>query len=217
MATIDPMPDLPQCGLFRHEAQSAMTAPRLILASTSPYRRELLGKLGLAFEAIAPDIPETPRADETPAALATRLAAEKARAVAGRLDGGLVIGSDQVAVLDGRLLGKPLDRDHTFQQLRRSAGRSVVFHTAVCVVDAATGEAKADLDRCTVVFRPLTDAQIERYVERERPFDCAGGFKAEGLGIALFERIEGEDPNALVGLPLIRLTRLLEAFGVAVL
>lgn len=189
---------------------------RLILASTSPYRRELLAKLGLPFDCIAPGVDETPLPGEAPAALAARLAAEKALSVARVSPDGWVIGADQVAVLDGEKLGKPMTRGHTLAQLRKASGKTMEFHTALCVVDAATLETKADIDRCAVVFRELSPGQIERYVDRDRPYDCAGGFKSEGLGIALFERFEGEDPNTLVGLPLIRLVRLLEAFGVAV-
>jgi septum formation protein len=162
-------------------------------------------------------VDEERRYNEPPDALAPRLAAEKALAVARRFPDHLVIGSDQVAVLDGELLGKPVTRDNAIHQLRKASGRSVRFYTALCVANAATGEIKTDLDLCTVVFRPLADGQIARYVDREQPYDCAGAFKSEGLGIALFERIEGEDPNALIGLPLIRLIRLLEAFGVEVL
>lgn len=189
----------------------------LILASTSPYRRQLLEKLGLCFAAASPGVDERREEGEPPEALASRLATEKAQAVAQRFPEHLVIGSDQVAELDGELLGKPLTRENAIGQLRRCSGRAVRFHTAVCVVNAATGETRMEIDLCVVVFRPLTEAQIGRYVDREHPYDCAGSFKSEGLGIALFERIEGDDPNALVGLPLIRLTRLLEAFGVGVL
>jgi septum formation protein len=188
-----------------------------MLASTSAYRRALLEKLGLPFDTAAPDVDESPRPGEPPAALAQRLATAKALAVASRHPDSLVIGSDQVADLDGEPLGKPLTRANTISQLQNASGRSVRFYTALCVANSATGDIKTDLDVCTVVFRPLTDTQIERYVDRERPLDCAGGFKSEGLGIVLFERIEGEDPNALVGLPLIRLVRLLEAFGVGVI
>jgi septum formation protein len=191
--------------------------PRLILASSSPYRQELLGKLGLPFDSVAPGIPERPLDQEPPDVLALRLATEKALAVARRCADSLVIGSDQVAVLDGEQLAKPLNRDNAIRQLTKASGRTVQFHTALCVANSASGETKTDVDLCSVVFRPLSDEQIERYVDRDRPFECAGGFKSEGLGIVLFERIEGDDPNALVGLPLIRLVRLLEAFGVAVL
>lgn len=190
---------------------------RLILASTSPYRGQLLRKLGLTFEAIAPGVTETFLHGETPGTLALRLAGEKAHAVAKQHPGSLVIGSDQVAFLDGEILSKPLSRANTLLQLQRASGRTVQFYTAVCIVNSATGEQKADLDLCSVVFRHLRAEQIERYVDRDHPYDCAGGFKSEGLGIVLFERIEGEDPNALVGLPLIRLVRILETFGVEVL
>jgi septum formation protein len=187
---------------------------RLILASSSPYRQELLRKLRLDFEAVSPAIEETALPNEPPAGLAIRLAAEKASAVARGLADGLIIGSDQVAVLEGRRLSKPLTRENAIAQLRRASGKSVEFFTGVCVLNAANGELKSDLDRCSVVFRKLADAQIERYIDLDRPFDCASGFKSEGLGIALLERFAGEDPNALVGLPLIRLIRLLEAFNV---
>ncbi len=194
-----------------------MATPNIILASTSPYRRELLGKLGLRFETAAPGVAETPLPGEHPAALARRLAEAKALAVARGFPGSLIVGSDQVAVLDGEQLGKPMHRDNAIAQLRKASGRPVAFYTALCVMDSASLETKTEMDLCRVVFRTLSTDQIERYVDRDRPYDCAGGFKSEGLGIALFERFEGEDPNALVGLPLIRLTRLLEAFGVAVL
>ncbi len=190
---------------------------RLILASSSPYRQEILKKLGLPFEAIPPAISEIPRDREPPDALALRLATEKAWAVAHRHADSLVIGSDQVAWLDGKQLTKPMDRRNAIHQLRGARGRTVEFYTALCVANSTTGETKSDLDLCKVTFRCLSEEQIARYVDRDRPFDCAGGFKAEGLGIVLFERIEGEDPNALIGLPLIRLVRLLEAFGVGVL
>lgn len=191
--------------------------PRLVLASTSPYRRELLEKLGLPFEIVAPGVTEDRSEGESPDTLALRLATEKALAVVGQLANGLVIGSDQVAVLDDEPLGKPRTRENAICQLRRASGRAMQFYTALCVADAATGITKIDLDVCTVVFRTLAEEQIARYVDREQPLDCAGAFKSEKLGIALIERIEGDDPNSLVGLPLIRLIRLLEIFGVAVL
>ncbi|HYE37056.1 MAG TPA: nucleoside triphosphate pyrophosphatase [Methylocaldum sp.] len=187
------------------------------MASGSIYRQDLLRKLGLSFDAVSPGITETPEADEAPDRLALRLAKEKAAAVAHRFPDSLIIGSDQVAVLSGKQLTKPMTRDNTVRQLRAASGRCVTFYTAVCVLKTSTGEMKADIDRCLVHFRKLTDREIERYVDREQPFDCAGGFKSEGLGIVLFERFEGEDPNALIGLPLIRLARLLESFGMAVI
>jgi len=190
---------------------------KIVLASSSSYRQHLLEKLGLKFESVSPEISETAKVDETPNCLALRLAKEKAAAVGSRFPDSLIIGSDQVAVLNGKQLVKPMSRDNAVRQLRAASGQCVEFYTAVCVLNTATGEMKADIDRCLVHFRKLSDKEIERYVDRERPFDCAGGFKSEGLGIVLFERFEGEDPNALIGLPLIRLARLLESFGVAVI
>lgn len=190
---------------------------RLVLASSSRYRQALLAKLGLVFEAVAPDIDETPRPAETAAALSARLALEKAQALAGQFPEHLIIGSDQVALLDGLQLGKPGNHAATVAQLQACAGNTVEFLTSVCVLDAATGKALLDTDCTRVRFRALTGPQIERYVQREQPYDCAGGFKSEALGIALLATLETGDPNALVGLPLIRLVRLLEAFGVDVL
>ncbi len=184
-----------------------------MLASTSRYRRELLARLVADFDVVAPDVDETPGAGETPAALAARLAEAKARAVAAGAPGALVIGSDQVAELDGRPIGKPGTPERARAQLAASAGRTVVFHTAVCLVDTRSGAVNAAIDRTEVVFRPLSADEIARYVERDNPLDAAGGFKAEGAGIALFERIESTDPTALIGLPLILLSRLLRGAG----
>lgn len=188
----------------------------ILLASTSRYRRELLSRLGLEFHAVAPDVDEAPLPREAPADLAIRLATAKARAVAALQPGTLVIGSDQVADLDGKPLGKPGSAAAAKAQLAASSGRSVLFHTAVCVVDARTQPAQEyrASDLTHVVFRPLDTAEIARYVTVERPLDCAGSFKCEGLGISLFERIDSADPTALVGLPLIALARLLRAAGV---
>ena len=190
---------------------------RIVLASTSPYRRELMERLGLPFEAAAPRVEESPIAGEHPAALVRRLAESKARAVAAVFPNALIVGSDQVAVLDGERLGKPGTHEAAVKQLTRASGRPVEFLTGLCLLDAASGTASVDLVPSRVVFRVLGAAQIERYLERERPYDAAGSFKSEGLGIALFERIEGEDPTALVGLPLIRLTAMLAEAGVDVL
>lgn len=187
---------------------------KIVLASSSTYRQSLLKKLGLEFEAVSPEVAEIPDFNEGPDSQALRLAKEKAAAVAPRFPDSLIIGSDQVAVLNGRQLVKPMTRDNAIRQLRESSGECVAFYTAACVLNATTGEMKTDIDRCAVYFRSLSDQEIERYVDRERPFDCAGGFKSEGLGIVLFEKFEGEDPSALVGLPLIRLARLLTSFGV---
>jgi septum formation protein len=164
----------------------------------------------------APGVDEAALQDEPHAQLAVRLAREKALAVAVRSPGSLVIGSDQVASLDGIQLAKPLTRDRAIAQLSASSGKTVLFHTAVCLVDADTGMVLEDIDLCRVVFRSLTPAQIERYVEREHVLDCAGSFKSEGLGISLIEKVEGDDPNALMGLPLIKLSRLLAKCGLEI-
>nr|WP_221281910.1 Maf family nucleotide pyrophosphatase [Chiayiivirga flava] len=187
----------------------------MVLASTSLYRRALLERFGLRFEAVAPDVDETALPDERPAALASRLAREKARAVARRRPDAVVIGSDQVADLDGRALGKPGGFEAARRQLHDCAGRSVLFHTAVCVVDGARGTEQAFVDVTRVVFRVLRDDEIVRYLHAEQPYDCAGSFKCEGLGAALFERIETVDPTALIGLPLIALADALRGCGYA--
>ncbi|HSV68792.1 MAG TPA: Maf family nucleotide pyrophosphatase [Methylibium sp.] len=187
--------------------------PRLILGSTSRYRRELLERLGLPFESVAPQVDETPLAGEAPAALAERLAWAKAREVATRHADAVVIGSDQVAELDGQAIGKPGTHDNAVAQLRAMSGRAVVFHTALAVLRPATGYAELRRVPVTVRFRTLGDAEIETYLRAERPYDCAGSAKSEGLGIALLEAIESDDPTALVGLPLIATARLLRAAG----
>ncbi len=186
----------------------------LVLASTSPYRRALLARLGLAFDATTPQVDETRHPDEPPQALVLRLAEAKARAVAPRFRHALIIGSDQVACLDGQILGKPHDRTTAIHQLQAASGRSVLFQTGLCLLNAATGQAQTLVEPFRVHFRTLTRQQIENYLDHEQPYDCAGSFKSEGLGIALFERLEGDDPNALIGLPLIRLVTMLEAAGV---
>jgi septum formation protein len=185
---------------------------RLILASTSPYRRELLARLGLAFAVLRPEVDETPTADETPAALARRLAAMKAAAVAARHAGAWVIGSDQVAESEGRPLGKPGTRAVAIAQLTAMSGRTVRFLTAVSLTRAGDRSHEA-LDTTIVRFRKLANSEIERYVDREQAFDCAGSFKSEGLGISLFDAIESNDPTALVGLPLMAAARLLREAG----
>ena len=193
------------------------TTRALILGSTSPYRRELLARLRLPFEVAAPDVDETPQAGEAPRDLACRLALAKARAVAARHPAAVVIGSDQVADLGGRPLGKPGTHERAVAQLRQMRGRTVVFQTAVAVVCQATGFAEVDLAPVRVKFRDLTDDEIETYLRAETPYDCAGSAKSEGLGIALLESIENDDPTALVGLPLIRTVRLLRAAGLPLL
>lgn len=197
---------------------SAPAARRpLVLASTSPYRRELLARLRLDFTVHAPDVDETPHPDEAPEALVKRLAQAKARAAAPAHPDALIIGSDQVAVLSGRILGKPGDAENARLQLLHASGRSVRFAIGLALLDSASGRMQADVVPFEVVFRRLNREQIDRYLERDRPFNCAGSFRSEGLGIALFERLAGDDPTALMGLPLIRLTRMLEAEGVQVL
>jgi septum formation protein len=190
----------------------------LVLASTSSYRRDLLTRLGAPFRQQSPQVDETPHIGETPSQLAVRLATTKARAVAASNPHALVIGSDQVADCAGRILGKPGTIENARRQLAASAGQEVVFHTAVCLIDthAPMPRELNALDTTIVAFHPLDEAEIERYLQRERPLDCAGSFKAEGLGIGLFEHIASQDPTALIGLPLIALCRLLREMGFAV-
>ena len=190
------------------------TPPRLILGSTSRYRRELLERLRLPFTVESPGVDETPLAGEGPADMAQRLALAKAHAVAQLHPDAVVIGSDQVADLDGEAIGKPGSHERALEQLRSMSGRSVVFQTAVAVVCAASGFADSALAQVRVRFRTLSDTQIERYLRLEQPYDCAGSAKAEALGIALLESIESDDPTALIGLPLIRTCALLRAAGI---
>ena len=187
---------------------------RLLLASTSPYRRELLSRLCIPFDVVRPEVDEAPLSGESPLALARRLAAAKAEAIATREGDAWVIGSDQVAELDGRPLGKPGNRDAALAQLASMSGRSVAFRTAVSVMHRDLGRFDA-IDTTVVRFRGLAAEEIARYVDIEQPFDCAGSFKSEGLGIVLFDAIETSDPTALVGLPLIATARLLRQAGFA--
>jgi septum formation protein len=185
--------------------------PALILASTSRYRQELLSRLRIPFEAVAPEVDETALPGEAPAALAERLALAKARAVAARFPGAVVLGSDQVAELDGNAIGKPGTHENAAGQLRRMSGREVVFQTAVAVV--APGVTAIERAEVRVRFRELSDAAIEAYLRADEPYDCAGSAKVESLGIALLEAVESDDPTALVGLPLIRTCALLRRAG----
>ncbi|WP_247596869.1 Maf family nucleotide pyrophosphatase [Hydrogenophaga sp. PAMC20947] len=189
----------------------------LILGSTSRYRQELLTRLGRPFQTVAPEVDETPQPGESPADLAVRLAMAKAWEVARRFPEAVVIGSDQVADLHGTPLGKPGTHERAVAQLQRMRGETVVFQTAVAVVCQATGFERCDLAAVRVVFRHLGDAEIETYLRTEQPYDCAGSAKSEGLGIALLERIDNDDPTALIGLPLIRTCQLLRAAGVSIL
>lgn len=192
-----------------------MSSPRIVLGSTSRYRAGLLRRIIDDFEQVAPHTDETPRPGEAPPARAARLAEAKARAAASNVRDALVIGSDQVATLAGAVLRKPGSMEIAHEQLRASSGKHVDFFTGLCVFDTRTGHGRSALDHTRVVFRELTDAEIDRYLERERPLDCAGSFKSEALGITLFDRIESVDPTALVGLPLIALARLLREAGLA--
>ena len=194
--------------------KSTQSRRPLVLGSTSRYRREMLQRLGLPFEVAAPDIDEAPLPGELPVATALRLSEAKARAVATRYAAALVIGSDQVADCDSRAVSKPGDRENARRELRALSGRSIVFHTGVALVDAASGRCQREMVDVVSVFRALTDAEIDAYLDREAPYDCAGGVKSEALGIALFESITADDPTALVGLPLIALCRMLRAEGV---
>jgi septum formation protein len=187
--------------------------PNLVLASSSPYRRALLERLGLPFSTASPDVDETPRPNEAPQVLVLRLAEAKARAIACDHPNALIIGSDQVACIDDEILGKPGDRARAIAQLQRASGRTLVFQTGLCLLNTSSAQAQTLVEPFRVHFRMLSPRQIEGYVDRERPFDCAGSFKSEGLGIALFERLEGDDPNTLIGLPLIRLIAMLESQG----
>lgn len=189
---------------------------QLILASSSPFRRELLSRLLLPFKVVTPEVDETPHPGEAPQALVERLAIAKAAAVAAAHAGALVIGSDQVAVQGERIIGKPGTHATAVAQLRAASGQRVTLYTGLALINSATGKTHCEVIPYSTVFRTLTDAQIESYLRREQPYNCAGSLRSEGLGIALLERFEGDDPTALIGLPLIRLTHMLEAEGVVV-
>ncbi|WP_104399312.1 Maf family protein [Vibrio penaeicida] len=189
------------------------TTPELILASTSPFRRSILEKLNLPFSVASPNCEETIHEDETPQALVLRLAELKARSCP-TLSPALIIGSDQVCVIDGKIVGKPHTREKAIKQLQAQSGKSITFYTGVALYNTENDDCDVELDTFVVHFRQLTDSMIENYVNKEEPYFCAGGFKSEGLGIALFERLEGKDPNTLVGLPLITLTAMLEKQGI---
>ena len=189
----------------------------VILGSTSRYRKELLSRLRIPFEVAAPEVDETPFKDEAPAELALRLALAKAQAVAEKFPHAVVIGSDQVADLEGTPLGKPGNHPNAVLQLQRMRGKTVIFQTALSVVCLETGFEKTDIAAVKVKFRHLTDAEIEAYLLAEEPYDCAGSAKSEGLGIALLDAIDNDDPTALVGLPLIRTCQMLSAAGVKLL
>jgi septum formation protein len=190
---------------------------RLVLASGSAYRKALLERLGLPFEVALPEVDESPQAEEPPAVTALRLSSSKASALAHVYPDALIIGSDQVASSGGRRYGKPSDHQNAVRQLRELSGRTVQFDTGVALYDAQTGQAQTKVVPCRVTFRNLEDALIERYLQKEKPYDCAGAAKAEGLGIALIAKIETEDPTSLIGLPLIALCEMLKRAGLPVL
>jgi len=190
---------------------------KLILASSSPYRRELLDRLKIPFEVMAPEVDETPRPGEMPEKLVERLAVEKAQKIAWQIPGALVIGSDQVAVYNGSIVGKPHHHDKAVEQLRSASGRTVTLYTGLALVNADTRRVQREVIPYRVTFRVLTDTQIESYLRLEQPYSCAGSVKSEGLGIALLEKFEGDDPNTLIGLPLIRLVRMLENEGIKII
>lgn len=181
----------------------------LVLASTSPFRRQLLEKLGLPFDCAAPDVDETPHPGETPRHLVLRLAQAKAQAMAERYPQHLIIGSDQVCLLDGEITGKPKSEENARRQLALASGNVVTFYTGLALYNSATGALQTECEPFDVHFRHLSEQEIDDYVRKERPLHCAGSFKCEGLGIALFERLEGRDPNTLIGLPLIALCQML--------
>ncbi|EHH0324018.1 septum formation inhibitor Maf [Salmonella enterica] len=183
--------------------------PRLILASTSPWRRALLEKLTIPFECAAPEVDETPIQGEAPRQLVLRLAQAKAQSLAHRYPAHLIIGSDQICVLDGEITGKPLTEENARQQLLKARGNIVTFYTGLALYNSATGHLQTEVEPFDVHFRHLSETEIEDYVRKERPLHCAGSFKSEGLGIVLFERLEGRDPNTLIGLPLIALCQML--------
>lgn len=189
----------------------------LILASSSPFRRDLLTRLDIPFICCSPDIDESPLANEKPEDTALRLSQEKARKVAAQYPQALIIGCDQVATLDGLQIGKPGTHANAVRQLQSMRGREVTFHSALCLYNAATGTIQADVVPYVVEFRMLSDAQIENYLHKEQPYNCAGSAKSEGLGIALIARMEGTDPNALIGLPLIRLITMLQNEGLTII
>ncbi len=191
-----------------------MTPTTLVLASSSPYRHQLLQKLGMEFSWVSPGIDETPKEHETPEQLVLRLAKQKATALATTFPEHLIIGSDQIATLGNKIIGKPHTHKAAIDQLKSFSGKEVVFLTSLCLYNSKTHQSQLTTDKYTVKFRQLNNKQIENYLRKEEPYDCAGSFKSEGMGICLFERMEGKDPNTLVGLPLIELINMLMNEGI---
>ena len=194
-----------------------MSGHDIVLGSSSPYRRALLQKLGLEFQCASPDIDETPHPGEAPEDLVVRLAREKAAAIAQHHPRALIIASDQVALLEGEILGKPGGHEKATRQLRNCSGKVVTFLTSLALLNSASQTMQLEVVPYSVHFRQLSETQIEHYLCAEQPYNCAGSFKSEGLGIALFEKLEGDDPNTLIGLPLIRLVKMFEQEGVYVI
>jgi len=192
-------------------------AQNIVLASSSPYRREILQKIITNFSTASPDINESAQPDEKPLELSKRLATEKAQALSTSFPQHLIIGSDQVAMVDGTQLHKPGNRENSILQLQRSSGKIIEFYTSLCVLNSKTGLYIVEVDLCQVHMKELSTSEITHYIDREKPFNCAAAFKSEGLGIALFEKITGDDPNSLVGLPLIKLINILEKFNYRIL
>lgn len=190
---------------------------QLVLSSSSPYRKAVLDKLGIAFSVEVPDIDENIQDGESPEQLVSRLAQEKATAIQGRYPRALIIGSDQIALLNGRILGKPGNKKNAIEQLTAESGQRVKFLIGLCLFNSETGNSQVSCENFTVEFRQLSQQQIEYYVEKDKPYNCAGSFKSEGLGMALFIKLSGDDPNALLGLPLIKLVSMLENEGFSVL
>jgi MAF protein len=190
---------------------------KIILASSSSYRQQLLSKINLKFTAVAPEIDESAKVKESAQQQALRLAQTKALALQQRFEDHLIIGSDQVAYFDGLQLEKPGDRSRSIQQLKMIEGKTVNFYTAICVLDSQSKKTRMEIDCCAVTFRTLTLPEIENYVDLDKPYHCAGSFKSEGLGIALIKKIDGDDPNSLIGLPIIKLIDLLTEFGIKIL
>ena len=190
---------------------------RIVLGSSSPFRKALLEKLDLSFDCDSPDIDETPLKDELPKAMVARLAKEKADAIAQRHPQSVIIASDQCATLDGKIIGKPGNHEAAMAQLVAASGRTVTFYTSLCVFNAGTNQYQEVVEPFYVYFRELNETQIDNYLKKEQPYNCAGSFKSEGLGISLFERLEGNDPNTLIGLPLIQLIKMLDKVNISVI
>jgi len=190
---------------------------KLVLASTSPFRKAILDKLGVDFDTASPETDETALENESPQQLVERLSIAKAKAVADKVDNSLVIGSDQVSVINGEIIGKPHTHENAVKQLQNASGKTVTFYTGLCLYNSATQQYQSEVVPFNVVFRELSEQQINSYLNKEEPYNCAGSFKSEALGIVLFEKLEGEDPNTLMGLPLIRLVKMLEQENFSIL